>query len=37
MNYTWAYCRVSTPKQSIERQVRNAKSYDPDMILSVSL
>lgn len=33
MNHTWAYCRVSTPKQSIERQIRNAKSYDPDSII----
>lgn len=30
---TWAYCRVSTPKQSIERQIRNAKAYDPDCII----
>ena len=33
MNHTWAYCRVSTPKQSIERQIRNAKSYNPDCII----
>lgn len=33
MNNTWAYCRVSTPRQSIERQVRNAKNFDPDCIV----
>lgn len=29
----WAYCRISTPKQSIERQIRNAKEYCPDCII----
>lgn len=33
MSYTWAYCRVSTPKQSIERQIRNAKAFAPDCII----
>ena len=30
---TWSYCRVSTPRQSIDRQIRNAKAYDPDCII----
>ena len=33
MNNVWAYCRVSTPKQSIERQIRNAKAFCPDCIV----
>lgn len=33
MSHTWAYCRVSTPKQSIERQIRNAKTFAPDCIV----
>lgn len=33
MNYKWAYCRISTPKQSIERQIRNAKAFCPDCLI----
>lgn len=33
MSHTWAYCRVSTPKQSIERQIRNAKAFAPECIV----
>ena len=27
---TYGYCRISTPKQSIERQVRNIQTAHPD-------
>ena len=30
---TYGYARVSTPKQDIERQVRNLLAYDPTMTL----
>lgn len=33
MSHTWAYCRISTPKQSIERQIRNARAFCPDCII----
>ena len=33
MSNTWAYCRISTPKQSIDRQIRNAKAFAPDCIV----
>ena len=29
----YGYCRISTPKQSIERQIRNIKNSYPDAIL----
>lgn len=31
MSNTWAYCRISTPKQSIDRQIRNAKAFAPGL------
>lgn len=30
---TYGYCRISTNKQSIERQVRNIKSTYPDAVI----
>ena len=32
-NKTYAYCRISTAKQSIERQIRNIKAAYPDAII----
>lgn len=33
MNRTYGYCRISTQKQSIERQIRNIKESYPDAVL----
>ena len=33
MKKTYGYCRVSTMKQNIERQIRNIKSEYPDAII----
>ena len=30
---TYGYARISTPKQDIERQVRNLLAYDPSMTI----
>lgn len=32
-NHTYGYCRISTKKQSIERQVRNIKEAYPDAVI----
>lgn len=33
MNKTYGYCRISTSKQNIERQVRNIKSQYPEAVI----
>ena len=33
MNKIYGYCRISTPKQNIERQVRNILSLFPQAII----
>ena len=33
MNKIYGYCRISTPKQNIERQVRNIIKFFPDAII----
>ena len=33
MNKIYGYCRISTPKQNIERQVRNILSFFPQAII----
>ena len=30
---TYGYCRISTPTQSIERQIRNIKAQFPDAVI----
>ena len=30
---TYGYCRISTKKQSLERQVRNIKAEYPDAVI----
>lgn len=32
-NKTYSYCRISTPKQSMQRQINNVKDYCPDAII----
>ena len=33
MNKIYGYCRISTPKQNIERQVRNIIKFFPDAMI----
>ena len=33
MSVTYGYCRISKPKQSIERQIRNIKAVCPDALI----
>ena len=33
MKKTYGYCRISTPKQSIDRQIRNIKGSYPDAVI----
>lgn len=33
MNKTYGYCRISTPKQNIERQIRNILKENPEAII----
>ena len=33
MSKTYGYCRISTPQQSIERQIRNIKDYNENAII----
>ena len=33
MNKVYGYCRISTPKQNIERQVRNILKDFPDAMI----
>ena len=30
---TYGYCRISTPAQSIDRQIRNIKAVYPDAVI----
>ena len=32
-NKVWGYCRISTPQQSIDRQIRNIKAEYPKAII----
>lgn len=32
---TYGYCRISTKKQSIERQIRNIKAQYPDAVIII--
>lgn len=33
MGITYGYCRISTSKQNIERQVRNIQAVYPDAVI----